>query len=217
MRQEQAGSDGEVIAAQGLSLRKAVAALRPGGSRRRRSAEASSVGYEDGIGALTCVVLLSSAVELVLVDILFSVLWMRVVALTLGLLVVLGILSFVAALRAYPHRVADGTLTIHSGAWFELAVPLERVTVAERKAMVNQKRIAEVSDGVLSVPVMGLTNLLLTLDPPIQVHLKKTGTAVVREIKMYAVDPRSGAQKLRSGGRPADDDEMRMQSGPVGA
>lgn len=202
MRHEQDASERVVIAAGGVSLRKAVRALWLGRRGRDREPEASLVAYQDGIGALVFVMLLSSAVEVVLVDLLLSVLWMRLLALTLGLLALLCLLSFVVALRAYPHRVSAGALTIQYGACFELSIPLELVgTVTERKAMISQKRTAEVRDGVLTVPVMGVTNLVVTLDSPIGVHLRKTGVAEVREIQVFAVEPCSGAQKLRGGGR----------------
>ena len=126
-------SESVVIAAGGVRLRKAVGALwlaRRGGSR---GAEASSVAYQDGIGAMLFVVLLSGAVELVLADLLLSVLWMRVLALTLGVLAVFGMLSFIVALRVYPHRAVNGKLTIHYGACFDLSVPLELVAVVTRQ------------------------------------------------------------------------------------
>ena len=208
MRQEQDASVDVVIAAKGLSLRKAARALwlaRRGSSRQH---EESSVAYQGTNRVMVLVLLLSAAVELLLVDVLLSVLWMRLLALTLGLLAVLGLLAFLAARREYPHRTANGALTIHCGACFELSIPLEFVDmVAERKRMIHQKHIAEVRDGVLSVPVNGRTNLVITLHSPVKVHLKKTGTALVREIQVFALDPDSGTQKLRSGGPAEDDDD----------
>ena len=201
MRQGQGASEGVVIAAGGVSLLKAVSALWLGRRARSREVEASSVAYQDGIGALVFVMVLSSVVEVVLVDLLFSVLWMRLLGLALGLMALLGLLSFVFALRAYPHRVTDGVMRIHYGACFELSIPLELVgTVIQRKAMITQKRTAEVRDGVLSLPVMGVTNLVVKLDSPIKVRLRKSGEAAVREIRIFAVDPVSGAQKLQNGG-----------------
>jgi hypothetical protein len=209
MRQGQGASEGVVIAAGGVSLRKAVSALWLGRKVRSREVEASSVAYQDGIGALVSVMVLSSVVEVVLVDLVLSVLWMRLLGLTLGLLALLVLVSFVVALRAYPHRVTDGVLTIHYGACFELAIPLELLgTVTGRKAMITQKRTAEVRDSVLSLPVMGVTNLVLELDSPIKVHLRKSGVAAVREIRLFAVDPVSGAQKLQSGGLYVGDDSV---------
>lgn len=190
-----------VIAAGGVSLLKAVRALGLARRGRTREAKASRLAYQESIGVLLFVVLLSAAVELVLVDIVLSVLWVRLPALTLGLLAVFGMLAFIVALRAYPHRIVKGTLTIHYGACFELAVPLELVeTVTERKVMSNQKPIAEVTDGVLSVPVMGLTNLVIALSSPIKVHLRKSGISTVREIRVFAVEPGPGVLKLRNGG-----------------
>jgi hypothetical protein len=213
MRQGQGASEGVVIAAGGVSLHKAVSALWLGRKVRSREVGASSVAYQDGIGALVFVMLLSSVVEVVLVDLLLSVLWMRLLGLTLGLLALLGLLSFVVALRAYPHRVTEGVLTIHYGACFELSIPLELVgTVTQRRAMITQKRTAEVRDGVLSLPVMGVTNLVVKLDSPIKVHLRKSAVAAVREIRLFAVDPVSGAQKLQNGGLQVGDD--RVTAGP---
>jgi len=94
-------------------------------------------------------------------------------------------------------------LTLYYRACFELSIPLAHVAaVTERQAMITQKRTAEVRDGVLSLPVMGVTNLM------VDVHLRKTGTAAVREIRVFAVDPVSGARKLRSGGLPDNDDSL---------
>jgi hypothetical protein len=209
MPQGDDASRGVVVTARGLSLRKVAGALWLARRGRRRGAETSSVTYQDSIGLLVFVVLLSGAGELALVDVLLDAPWMRVLALTLGLLGIFGMLSLIVALRAYPHRSEKGTLTIHHGACFELTIPLELVaTVAVRKRMINQKRIAEVSDGVLSVPVMGVTNLVITLVSPIKARLKKTGEATVREIQVFAVDPGSGAQKLLNGGRTGDGDEV---------
>ena len=200
MRQEQDTSEDVVIAAGGVSLRKAAKALWLARRGSSRQSEESSVAYQDSNLLVVLVVLVSGTAELLLIDVLLSVLWMRLLALTLGLLAVVGLLAFLAALRAYPHRVAEGVLTIHCGACFELSVPLELVdTVAERKRMINQSHIADVSDGVLSVPADGLTNLVITLDSPVKVHLKKTGIAVVREIQVFALDPGSATQKLRTG------------------
>jgi hypothetical protein len=213
MRQGQGASEGVVIVAGGVSLRKAVSALWLGRQVRSREMVTSSVAYQDGIGALVFVMLLSSVVEVVLVDLLLSALWMRLLGLTLGLLALLGLLSFVVALRAYPHRVTDEVLTIHYGACFELSIPLELVAaVTQRKAMITQKRTAEIRDGVLSLPVMGVTNLVVKLDSPIKVHLRKSAVADVREIRLFAVDPVSGAQKLQNGGLQVADD--RVTAGP---
>jgi hypothetical protein len=176
----------------------------------------SSVAYQDGIGALVFVMLLSSAVELFLVDLLLSVLWMRLLALALGMLGLLVMFSFVIALRAYPHRIADGALTIHYGACFDLSIPLELVgTVNVRRAMTSQRRTAEVSNGVLSLPVMGISNLVLTLQSPITVHLRKSGVAAVREIQVFAVEPESGALKLQNGVPDGNDHRVSLGKRPL--
>jgi len=108
--------------------------------------------------------------------------WIRLLGLTLGLLALLGLLSFVVALRAYPHQVTDGVMTIHYGACFELPIPLELVaSVTRRKALITQKRTAEIRDGVLSLPVMGVTNLVVTLGSPIKVRVRKSAVVEVRE------------------------------------
>ena len=206
MRQEQDTSEDVVIAAKGLSLPKAARSLWSARRGSSRQTEESSVAYEGGNGVIVLVVLLSGAVELLLVDVLLSVPWMRLLALTLGLLAVLGLLAFLAARRGYPHRTANGALTIHCGACFELSIPLELVEmVAERQRMIHQKHIAGVRDGVLSVPVNRRTNLVVTLHSPVKVQLRKTGTALVREIQVFALDPGSGTQLLRTGG-PAEND-----------
>jgi hypothetical protein len=85
-------------------------------------------------------------------------------------------------------------------ACFELSIPLELIdTVAEGKSMINQSHIADVSHDILSVPVDGLTNLVITLDSPVESSLEEDGIAAVREIQVFALDPGSATQKLTTG------------------
>ncbi|AZM57361.1 hypothetical protein DMA15_36385 [Streptomyces sp. WAC 01529] len=203
MRHDQAAPDCMVITAHGLNWTKAARALWLAPGAGKRAADPRSIPYQSSVTTQVVLITLSSVVEIALVDFLLSAAWARVLALAVGLLALIVILALVVALRAFPHRVEKGTLTVHYGATFEVPVPLDRVTkVTERRSLSGQKRTAEVADGVLSVPMMGVTNLAVTLDPPVEMTLPKADTATVREIRLFAIDPVSGTRTLRGGGRP---------------
>ncbi|MGV9882244.1 hypothetical protein [Streptomyces sp. NPDC003006] len=202
MRHDQAASEGAMITAHGLNWPKAARALWPSRGRGGRAADPRAIPYQSSVMMPVVLITLSSVVEIVLLDFILSATWARALALVLGLLGLLVILPLVVALRAFPHWVEKGALTVNYGAVFEVSVPLDHVAkVTERRSMSGQKRTAEVTDGVLSVPMTGITNLAVTLDPPVEMALPKVGTSLVREIRIFAVDPASGAQTLRGGGQ----------------
>ncbi|MFD5751087.1 hypothetical protein [Streptomyces sp. NPDC127033] len=178
----------------GVSL---ATALRAPWRAMRKRADGVAIPGHEGSGTGVGVILFLSVVEIVVVDVLLSATWARVVALVLGLASSYVLLGFVAALGAYPHRLSGGTLTVAYGATFHAEVPLTLIgEVAERRAILDQRRTAEISDDVLSIPVMSTTNVVLKLHEPVRVEAGKA-VGTVREIRLHATDSGSAVRSVR--------------------
>ncbi|MGW3418167.1 hypothetical protein [Streptomyces phaeochromogenes] len=153
---------------------------------------------QDGSAIGVGVILFLSVVEIVLVDLLLSAPLARVVALVVGLTAAYLAAGFAAALSAYPHRVVGGVLTVSYGASFHARVPLSLIReVAVRRALSDQQRTAAINEGVLSVPVMSTTNLVLKLHEPTRLEAGRT-VGEVREIRIHATDPGNALASVRS-------------------
>ncbi|MET8681014.1 hypothetical protein ABZW18_26390 [Streptomyces sp. NPDC004647] len=153
--------------------------------------------YQDGVGAAVAIILFLSVVEIVVMDLLLDTLWVRIVVAAAGVAAGYLLIGFFIALSAYPHRVTSEALTVRYGAAFEVAIGMGLVAEARsQRRGGEQRRTAEVIDGVLSVPVMGVTNMLVKLDAPVEMELHKEVSAV-HEIRMFAVDPAEAVRMVQ--------------------
>lgn len=191
-------TDTDVIKGGGVSVATALRApvrvlLRMWG----RGVEGVVIPCQEGFAGGVFVVVFLSVVEIAVVDVLLSAPWARVAALCVGLVVAYVMAGFAVALAACPHRLAAGRLTVSYGAAFRAEVPLSLVgEVAERRVMTGQSRTAELSDGVLSVPVMSATNVVLRLRGPVRLEAGRA-TGSVREIRIHAADPGAAVRAVR--------------------
>ncbi|MFD7234902.1 hypothetical protein ACFWAT_06260 [Streptomyces syringium] len=191
-------TDTDVIKGGGVSVATALRAPLRGLLRVwGRGAQGVAIPCQEHVAGGVFVVVFLSVVEIAVVDVLLSAPWARAAALCAGLVVAYVTAGFAVALAACPHRLAAGTLTVSYGAAFRAEVPLGLVgEVAERRVMTGQSRTAELSDGVLSVPVMSATNVVLRLRRP---ALLEAGRAAgtVREIRIHAADPGAAVRAVR--------------------
>lgn len=183
-------SDVKLITGGGVSI---GAAVRAPWKALGKHAGGTAIPSQDSAAVGVGVILFLSVVEIVLVDLLLSAPWARLAALIVGLAAGYLMTGFAVALSAYPHRVAGEALTVCYGASFHARVPLSLIRdVAVRRALSDQQRTAVINDGVLSVPVMSTSNLVLKLHEPARVEAGKT-VGEVREIRIHATDPGSAA------------------------
>ncbi|MFE5535600.1 hypothetical protein [Streptomyces sp. NPDC056492] len=188
-------SDAKLISGGGASL--GAAARAPWKALGRRE-DGTAIPSQDGSAVGAGVILFLSAMELALVDLMLSTPWARVVALAAGLAAAYLMTGFAVALSAYPHQVGGGVLTVSYGASFHARVPLSLIQeVAVRRTVSDQQRTAAINDGVLSVPVMSTTNLVLKLHEPARLEAGKT-VGEVREIRIHATDPAAALTSVRN-------------------
>ncbi|MFB6818605.1 hypothetical protein ACFCV8_29105 [Streptomyces sp. NPDC056347] len=187
-------SDARLITGGGASV---GAAARAPWQALGKHAGGTPIPSQDGGAVGVGVILFLTVLEVVLVDLMLSAPWARVVALVAGLAAGYLMTGFAIALSAYPHRVAYGAFTVSYGASFHARVPLSLISdVAVRRSLSDQQRTAVIKEGVLSVPVMSTTNLVLTLREPVRVEAGRT-VGEVREIRIHAKDPGDALISLR--------------------
>ncbi|MFJ3861892.1 hypothetical protein ACIPRL_37475 [Streptomyces sp. NPDC090085] len=183
-----------VISGGGASL---GAALRAPWQALRRRARGVEIPSQEGGAVGVGVILFLSVLEIVLVDVMLSTPWSRLLALAAGLAASYLMVGFAVALSVFPHRVSDGTLTLAYGASFHVCIPVSLIReVAARRTFSDQQRTAAIKGGVLSVPVMSTSNVVLTLREPVRVEAGKA-TGTVQEIRFHALDPAAAAQAVR--------------------
>ncbi|MFI9617256.1 hypothetical protein ACIHCM_37390 [Streptomyces sp. NPDC052023] len=89
-------------------------------------------------------------------------------------------------------------LTVSYGASFRARVPLSLIEeVAVWRTVSDQQRTAAINEGVLPVPVMSITNLVLKLHEPARLEAGKT-VGEVREIRIHATDPTAAVTSVRN-------------------
>ncbi|HZF91889.1 MAG TPA: hypothetical protein VE614_26590 [Streptomyces sp.] len=188
-------SDAKLITGGGASI---GAAARAPWKALGRGEAGTAIPSQDDSAVGVGVILFLSAVEIVLVDLMLSAPWARVVALAAGLAAAYLMTGFAVALRAYPHRVGGGVLTVSYGASFHARVPLSLIEeVVVRRTVSDQQRTAAINEGVLSVPVMSTTNLVLKLHEPARLEAGKT-VGEVREIRIHVTDPAAAVTSIRN-------------------
>ncbi|MFE1029278.1 hypothetical protein ACFW5I_32795 [Streptomyces sp. NPDC058818] len=183
-----------VITGGGASL---GAALRAPWQALRKRTDGVVIPSQEGGTLGVGVILFLSVLEIVLVDLMLSAPWSRLLALTAGCAAAYTMVGFAVALSSYPHRIANGTLTVSYGASFHARVPMGLIReVTTRRTVADQRRTAVVKDGVLSVPVMSTSNLVLKLHKPVRVE---AGTIVgtAGEIHIHVLDAPGALKAVR--------------------
>ncbi|MFF8643302.1 hypothetical protein [Streptomyces sp. NPDC015345] len=183
------------VGTRGVSIGGALAA--PWVIRRNR-AENGTVAYQESVGAGVAIILFLSVLEIVLVDLVLDTPWVRLVAAAAGIAAGYLLIGFSMALSAYPHQVADGKLRIRYGATFAADISTSLITsVSGQRKGGDYRRTAEVVDGALTVPVMGVTNVLVTLESPVEMELRKEAVSL-QEIRFFAKEPETAVQLVRA-------------------
>jgi hypothetical protein len=130
---------------------------------RRDPAGAGEVAFSHagGIAAFFWVVMACVASELVVVELLMPWARVRLVSTGLHLTVLLLLLTAYASLRMHPHLVVPEGLVLSTGPTTRLMLPWRNVVSLDRGTHGPQ-------GGRISMEVNGMTNLLVTLDPPMR-------------------------------------------------
>lgn len=171
-----------------------------------RSPGAEAFGYLGPVRPMLTVLIVLSAVEIPILDLILSrtVPWrpVRYLALVLGGYGLLWMIGLFAAMRVNPHVVDDSGLRIRSGTTVDLTVPWEAVqAVQSRYRSLDSSRTVQVEHAgpaaVLSVATAGQTSVDVTLHQPTVIALPNGAREPVTAVRFYADDSDSLAASAR--------------------
>jgi len=169
---------------------------------RRRSdvpPDGAAIGYSGVLRPLFWALLAVNPVDIVLVEVLVKIDWLRIVLLMLGILGLLWFVALVATLYKYPHAIGRDGLRIRYLAFFDSRIPLAKIASVRQANRSRELRrgVDVVEDGVLAVEVMKSTNVSVTLAEPHPVAVRRTGAAEITQLDFWADDPRAAVAEIR--------------------
>ena len=159
---------------------------------------------------LVAVVALTTPVELLIWEILVPWAWLRIVLLILGIYALVWVFGFYASLAFLPHRLEEGGLRLHYGAFAQGFIPYSEIEKTER----NTLKAPKPGDGLQTHPeenalylaTGGKTDLTLQLRTPQIIDGLLRTSHPVTTIHLSADEPERMASKLRQRvGEPAFD------------
>ncbi|MEV0155272.1 hypothetical protein AB0H57_16230 [Micromonospora sp. NPDC050686] len=124
--------------------------------------------------------------------------WVRYAALALGVWGVLWMIGLFASLRLHPHLLGEEGLRIRNGTSVDVTLPWSAVaTVAARYRSLPSSRAVQVEDDILNISAGSQTSVDVVLCAPLQVPLPTGPSRPVREIRLYADDPKALVARAR--------------------
>ncbi|GAB2839827.1 hypothetical protein GCM10022221_44020 [Actinocorallia aurea] len=178
-----------------LSLQRAVLLW----TRRRRDVPADAVGiaYHGQLGTMLGILAGVTVVEAVVVHLALPWETFRWILLAFSLIGLWWLAAFAMSLVVYPTTVGPDLMRIRFSAWVDILLPLgeiEDVAVVNRSR--SQRRTAMFHGDALVVEVFNCTNIKVLLATPVTVKLPKEGSRDIREIHLWADDPRECVRLL---------------------
>ncbi|MGH3145756.1 MAG: hypothetical protein ACRDTR_08135 [Rubrobacter sp.] len=170
---------------------------------RRTGTSEREFGYHkrSQMGLILVMLVFTTPVELLVVELLAPWTWLRVSLLVLGLYALVWMFGLYASLVTLPHRLEEHGLRLRYGALAEGFVPLSEIAAVERA----RRRAPGPGDGLQTDPggggiylsAGGRTDLTLRLHSPQSVRGLFRNVQPARTIHLAADDPERMASKLR--------------------
>jgi len=152
------------------------------------------------------VLVLTTPLEIAILEILIPWPWLRIVTLVLALYAVLWVVMLFASLRSMPHRMTPQGLELRYGALAGGFIPYERIA----EAHVAMARAPKFGDGLqvendsAYLAIGGETNLVLRVTEPVRLDRIFGQTPPVREIHFATDEPKRMIETLVSRLKPLE-------------
>lgn len=167
---------------------------------RRRPYRAGDFPYHSRsqMGLLMGVIILTTPLEIAILEILIPWPWLRIVTLILALYALLWIIMLFSSLRSMPHRMTDEGLELRYGALAGGFIPYEQIA----EAHVALARPPKTGDGLqvdqetAYLAVGGETNLVVRLTEPLSLDRALGQTPPVRVIHFATDEPKRMIERL---------------------
>ncbi|MFI2649202.1 hypothetical protein [Micromonospora fulviviridis] len=166
---------------------------------------AETFGYGGVVQPILGVFIALSALEIPVLDLILrhTIGWptVRHVAIGLGVWGVLWMVGLLASLRIHPHVVDDTGLRLRNGVSLDIRIPWTAVARVEARyrSLPSSRAVQYDPDdaAVLNLGVGSQTAVDVVLREPLSVRLPKGPSAPVREIRLYADDPKALVNRAR--------------------
>jgi hypothetical protein len=160
---------------------------------------AAAFGYDKPIRTILIAFIVVSAIEVPIVDlIVHQWVFIRIPLLILG---IWGLTFMVGMLLGYltrPHAVGPAGIRVRHGDEVDIDLPWDIVAaVALRKHHIDTSKTFTIDGDVLAIAVQDETQLLITLEQPIEVHLPSGARVSVTALRISADDPRAFMDAVR--------------------
>jgi len=166
--------------------------------RRPLGSDAFAYHSRSPIGLVMGIVLLTTPLEIAVIELLIPWPWLRIVTLVLALYAVLWLIMLFASLRSIPHRLTPEGLDLRYGALAGAFIPYERI--AEAHVMMAQPPKTgdglQVVDDKAYLAVGGETNLVVRLSEPMSLDKTLGQTPPVQEIHFVTDEPKRMIERL---------------------
>ncbi|HYP44233.1 MAG TPA: hypothetical protein VEQ66_03435 [Propionibacteriaceae bacterium] len=170
--------------------------------RPRVPAGAAGFSYHQPILAILIVLIVVSAVELVVVDVIVRR-WdhIRLPLLVLGVWGLVWMLGLLFGMLTRPHAVGPDGIRVRSGPGVDLPISWDQIrAVAKRKRARRDKEpmiaVDDQGDATVHLWIGSETNIEVDLERPTEVRLPH-GRERVRRIALYVDDPKSFLDEVR--------------------
>lgn len=150
------------------------------------------------MGLLMGVLVLTTPLEIAVLELLIPWPWLRIVTLVLALYAFLWVVMVFASLRSMPHRMTPQGLELRYGALAGGVIPYEKIA----EAHVSMAKAPKFGDGLqvesdaAYLAIAGETNLVIRLTEPMRLEGTFTQTPPLREIHFATDEPKRMIERL---------------------
>ena len=163
-------------------------------------ADAIPVSYHRAQAPLLWALVVLMIVETAVVEFVLRVMncpdVIRIALFVIGVYGILIGLAVLAACATRPHVVADGTLRIRYGVFFDVTIPRERIVAVRAVAKFDEEAPFVVDGSTFAVAVASRTNIVVDFDETIAVTRPLGKTFHARSIRFFADDQQLALRSL---------------------
>lgn len=165
--------------------------------------EQTPIKYGQELRLMVVVTLVLSALEVLAGILLIPWKWLEILVTVSGLLSMMWVYGFIAAVRVCPHVVDGDAVVLRFAHSHQVRIPLTSIVAVGLQARANYTRTLQVEPGSLALSCLGATNVILRLSAESKVEVincgRGDGVQVSVNQVMFAVDqPREAVLAIRN-------------------
>ncbi len=156
----------------------------------------TAIHYGDSVRIVMIGLIVVSAIEVVVMELVVPWPTIRFVLLVLGIYGLVWMVGFAAAVWIRPHTIGPRGLRLRYGYRADVTIPIEKLASAREHLKGSHQKTLEHADGTVAVAVMGVTNVCVELREPYDVDLGRSGIHRISRVRFRADDPATAVQTV---------------------